>query len=220
MKCEVCNSEIVEGTSFCGSCGSPVAGLGEAIEVLGIPGEDSAPIRQNMISRMIKAACFQVSTYEEVEADSTATVQAIMVVFLVALATGIGSVGNNGFQGLLIGIPVAIAGWAVWALVIYIIGTKLLPSHHTRSNWGELARTTGFAQAPGVLKVLGGVPVLGPVIIFVVSVWQLATMVIAVRQALDYESTMRAVLVVLLGFIPYMVLMGIILMPLYMSAAQ
>ncbi|MQF48867.1 hypothetical protein FIM08_03075 [SAR202 cluster bacterium AC-647-N09_OGT_505m] len=164
-----------------------------------------------MVDRMIGASRLDVGIFEEVEADSSATRQALSVVFLVALATGIASLGEVGLSGLLIGVVVAIAGWVIWAWIVYLIGTKLLPERETHANWGQIARTLGFAQSPGILRVLGVVPAVGGIVFVVVSVWMLVAMVTAVRQALDYTSTLRAVGVVLLGFIPYVTLMGIAL---------
>ena len=91
-------------------------------------------------------------------------------------------------------------GWFIWALLVYLIGTKLLPDPNTRSDVPELLRTIGFSASPGLLRVLGIVPLLGPVIIFTVNIWMLIAMVIAVRQALDYESTGRAIGVCLIGW--------------------
>ena len=163
----------------------------------------------SMVDRMIRASRLDVHIFEEVEADTSATRQALSVVFLVALATGIASMGTIGLRGLLVGVVVAVAGWAIWAWIIYFIGTKILPEHETHADWGQLARSLGFAQSPGVLRIFGIVPVVGNIIFLVVSVWMLVSMVIAVRQALDYTSTLRAIGVVLLGFIPYVILMSI-----------
>jgi flagellar biosynthesis component FlhA len=163
----------------------------------------------SMVHRMIGASRFDIHIFEEVEADTSATRQALAVVFLVALATGIASLSTVGLLGLLVGVVAAVAGWAIWALVVYFIGTKILPEHETHADWGQLARSLGFAQSPGVLRVLGVVPGVGGIIFLVVSVWMLVLMVIAVRQALDYTSTLRATGVVLLGFIPYVILMSI-----------
>ena len=163
----------------------------------------------SMVDRMIRASRLDVHIFEEVEADTSATRQALSVVVLVALATGIASLGTTGLSGLFVGVVVAIAGWAIWAWIVYLIGTKMLPSHETHADWGQLARTVGFAQSPGVFRVLGVVPVVGGIIFLVASFWMLVTMVIAVRQALDYTSTWRAIGVVLLSFIPYAVLMSI-----------
>ena len=163
----------------------------------------------SMVDRMIGASRLDVHIFEEVEADTSATRQALSVVFLVALATGIASMGTIGLRGLLVGVVVAVAGWAIWAWIIYFIGTKILPEHETHADWGQLARSLGFAQSPGALRVFGVVPSVGGIIFLVVSVWMLVSMVIAVRQSLDYTSTLRAIGVVLIGFIPYAILMSI-----------
>ena len=157
--------------------------------------------KANMLERMIRAARLSPQLYEEVEADTGATSQAMMVVALVAVATGIGATGVGGVAGLFTGILFGLLSWAVWAYVTYFIGTSLFPTPETDASWGELARTTGFAQSPGLLRILGFIPVIGPVIYLAASLWQLAAMVIAVRQALDYQSTWRAVAVVIVGFI-------------------
>ena len=164
-----------------------------------------------MVNRMIRACRLDVHLFEEVEADSSATRQALSVVVLAALAIGIASLalGTTGLIGLFFGVVTAIAGWALWAWILYLIGTKILPSPETHADWGQLARTVGFAQSPGVFRVFGVLPVVGGIIFLVVSVWMLVAMVIAVRQALDYTSTLRALGVVLLGFIPYVALMSI-----------
>ncbi|MFQ5814499.1 MAG: YIP1 family protein [Anaerolineae bacterium] len=159
-----------------------------------------------MIERMIGAARLQASVYEEVEADRSATGQAMLVVVIVALATGIGTLSVAGVGGLFVGIITALVGWAIWAWITYFVGTTLFRTAETKANWGELARSLGFAQSPGVLRVFGLIPGIGPVIFFGASVWQLVAMVVAIRQALDYTSTWRAVGVALVGFIPYVLL--------------
>ena len=150
------------------------------------------------------------ATFEEVEADSSATKQALLVVVIVALATGIGTIGSGGVTGLVLGGIVGIAGWAVWAGITFFIGTTLLRGPDTHADWGQLARTLGFAQSAGVLKVFGFIPVLGTIVFVVASIWQLAAMVVAIRQALDYTSTWRAVGVAVAGFIPYVIIVSIL----------
>ena len=163
----------------------------------------------SMVERMIRASRLDVHIFEEVEADTSATRQALSVVALVALATGIASLGTTGLIGLFVGVVLAIAGWAFWAWIVYLVGTKIMPSDSTHADWGQLARTLGFAQSPGIFRVLGALPVVGLIIFLVVSIWMLVAMVVAVRQALDYTSTWRAIAVVLIGFIPYVLLMSI-----------
>ena len=165
-----------------------------------------------MLARMLGAARLNVHTFEEVEADSSATLQALLVVVLVAIASAIGGLGaaSNPLLGLVTGVIYGLVSWALWALVTFLVGTTLLKTPETNANWGELARTTGFAQSPGVLRVFGFIPGIGPIIVFAVTLWQLVAMVTAVRQALDYESTWRAVGVVVIGFVIVIVPLAII----------
>jgi hypothetical protein len=156
-----------------------------------------------MLERMIGAARLNVHTFEEVENDQNATTQALLVVIIVAIAAVIGSVFqiDNLLVGLIFGLIAGILRWAIWALITFWVGTTILNTPETHASWGQLARVTGFAQTPGVLQVFGFIPFIGWLIALVGSIWQLIAMVIGVRQALDYESTWRAVGVVLIGFV-------------------
>jgi Yip1-like protein len=155
----------------------------------------------DLTDRMIRAAKLDIHLYEEVEADQQALGQAMTAVILSSIAAGVATISSVGVSGLFWGTFAALAGWFIWAFLTYFIGTRILPEPQTRSNVGELLRTTGFSSSPGVLRVLGVVPGLGSLVFFVASVWMLVAMVIAVRQALDYRSTGRAVGVCLLGWI-------------------
>ncbi len=159
---------------------------------------------------MIGVATFKPSTFEEVEHDKSAMSQALIIVVLVAIATGIGGAGAAGLIGLVVGVVGALIGWALWAWITYFIGTTLFKSSETQANWAELARTLGFAQTPGLLRVLGIIGPISGLILLVASVWQFICMVIAVRQALDFTSTLQAVGVVIIGFIPYFVMMVVL----------
>ena len=163
-----------------------------------------------MIERMIGAAQLQANTFEDVEADTSATGQAALVVVIVALATGIGTLAIGGVGGLFLGVIVSLIAWALWAWITFLLGTTLFRTPETQADWGQLARTLAFAQSPGVFKVFGVIPILGPIVVLVVSLWQLAAMVIAIRQALDYTSTWRAVGVAVVGFIPYAILLSLL----------
>lgn len=151
--------------------------------------------------RMIRAAKLDVDLYEEVEADQGALHQAMLVVVLSSVAAGIGSFGQGGLGGVLIGTIAAIAGWYIWAYLTYFIGTRLLPEPQTKADHGELLRTIGFSSAPGLIRVLGIIPWLTEIVFHIASIWMLVAMVIAMRQALDYESTWRAVGVCVIGWI-------------------
>ena len=151
--------------------------------------------------RMIRAAKLDVTLYEEVEADKGAMGQAMGVVILSSVAAGIGTIGTAGIKGLFFGTIVALLGWFIWAFLTYYIGTRLLPEPQTKADYGELLRTIGFSSSPGVLRVLGIIPMLGAILNFIIGIWMLVAMIIAVRQALDYKSTWRAVGVCLIGWI-------------------
>ena len=166
----------------------------------------------SFVNRVVGAARLDVRTYEEVEADTTATPQAMGVVALAALAGGVG-VASAGGAGVVATVFGSLVGWVVWAALIWIVGAKLLPESRTRADIGQLLRTLGFAASPGLLLVLRILPLVGGLIAFAIWIWQLAATVVAVRQALDYESTGRAVLVCLIGWVVYVVVaVGIALM--------
>jgi hypothetical protein len=152
--------------------------------------------RRTWTERMKGAALLDVDTYEEVEADQTATGQAAGVVALVAVAQAIGGAGTGG-SGVLAGVVSALVGWLLWAGITYLIGAKLFGGMAT---WGELLRTLGFAQTPGVLHVLGLIPILGAIIRVGVAIWVLIAGVIAIRQALDI-STGKAIVTAGLGWL-------------------
>ena len=156
--------------------------------------------------RIIRAAKLDVNLYEEVEADRGALGQAMAVVVLSSLAAGVGSPGPGGLSRILIGTVSSLIGWYVWAYLTYFIGTRLLPEPQTRADHGELLRTVGFSSSPGLIRILGIIPGLSAVVSLIASIWMLVAMVIAVRQALDYESTGRAIGVCVIGWIVQIVI--------------
>jgi hypothetical protein len=165
----------------------------------------------SIVDRMIRAAKLDASLYEEVEADTTAMGQATGVVVLASLAGGIGSIGEMGAMGFVLGAIFSLVGWYVWSFITYWVGTRLLPQPTTEADLGQLLRTLGFASAPGLLRAFGVIPGIGPLVVAISSIWTLAAMVVAVRQALDYDSTGRAIAVCVVGWIVQVL---IILIPL------
>jgi hypothetical protein len=160
------------------------------------------------LERMVGAAKLDTRVYEEVEGDRTATPQALAVVVLASVAGGIGV--GEGLRGLIFGTVAGLVGWAIWAWLTYFIGTRWLPEPETRADIGELLRTIGFATSPAILRVLGVVPFLSAIVFSVTAIWTLIAVVIAVRQALDYRSTGRAIGVCLIGWLIQVVLFVII----------
>jgi hypothetical protein len=152
--------------------------------------------------RIIRAAKLDVHLYEEVEADTGALAQATTVVVISSLAAGLGGINvAGGLGGIALGTLSALVGWYVWAYLTYFIGTRLLPEPQTSATHGELLRTIGFSSSPGLIRILGIIPGLTGPIFLAAGVWMLVAMIIAVRQALDYRSTARAVGVCIIGWL-------------------
>ena len=170
-----------------------------------------AATSSSITSRMVRAARLEVPLYEEVEADTTATNQALTVVLVVAIATGIGQAIGATIEGnsaalvgrLIGGILNGLIGWAIWSYVIYFVGTRFFGGTAT---YGELLRTLGFAESPSVLLILSFVPVLGGILALVVGIWTIVASFIATRQALDLDNT-KTFLAILVGFIALIIVL-------------
>lgn len=152
------------------------------------------------VERMIGAAKLNAAVYEEVESDKQATGQATLVVVLSSVAAGVSSL-EFGLGGLVIGTLGALLSWYVWAYLTFFIGARLFPEPQTSADHGELLRTLGFASAPGILRVFGVIPYMPVIVFLITSIWSLVTTVVAVRQALDYKSTGRAIGVCIVGWL-------------------
>lgn len=155
--------------------------------------------------RFVGAMKLDEKTFEEVEQDTTAMGQAVGVVVISAVAYGIGNMFYGGLSGLVGGVIGGLLGYVIWAALVYVIGTKVMPEPNTKADFAETFRVLGFAAAPGIVRVLGFIPFLGWLIGFAVGVWMLIAMIVAVRQVLDYDSTAKALVVCLVGFIVYLV---------------
>ena len=159
--------------------------------------------RTPFVKRLIKAAKLDADLYEEVEADTKALNQALLVVVLCSVATGIGVSGRIGPRLILSVVAAGIVGWGIWALITFVIGARWLRAPGTLTNLGEVLRTTGFATAPGILAVLGYAPAFTGFIVAVTQIWILAAFVVAIRQAFDYRGTWRAIAVCSIGGFVY-----------------
>ena len=166
---------------------------------------------------MIRAAKLDSSLYEEVEKDTAATNQALLVVVIASVCAGIGSaisghmaVGPAGLiYGLVTGVILALIYWLIWSFITYFLGTRIFKGSQTKATYGELLRCIGFSDSPGVLGILIFLPVIGWVIGFIAWIWALVAMVIAVRQALDF-STGRAIATCIVGFIVMVIISALV----------
>jgi hypothetical protein len=172
-----------------------------------------ATTSSSFVNRMIRAARLEIPLYEEVEADTTATNQALLVVVLGSLAAGIGNAIGASMSGmanptgsLIGGIVSALIAWAVWSYVVYLVGTRVVGG---TASYGELLRTLGFAESPSVLLVLSFIPVLGGILSLVVGIWMLVTGFIATRQALDIDNG-KTVVTIVLGIVALLIALVVI----------
>ena len=162
------------------------------------------------VNRIIRACKLDVSLYEEVEADRSATLQAALVVILSSVAAGIGAI-SLGASNFLMAPLFSLVSWYFWAYLIYFIGAKLFPEKNTEADHGQLLRTIGFSSAPGLIRIFGFTPELMSITFIGSGIWMMVAMIIAVRQALDYESTWRAIGVVVIGFLVQAIILIMIL---------
>jgi Yip1 domain len=171
---------------------------------------ERAATDRSLVSRMIGAAQLNNDVYESVERDVDATSQAATVVLVVAIASGIGRLLDDSIGGLIVGFISAFVSWIAWSAVTYWVGKTIFRTENTRVTLGEMLRTLGFAQSPGVLNFLGIIPVIGPLVLFVTAIWSLIAGIVAIRQAMDF-STGRAIATGIVSFIPVAIIVAIIL---------
>jgi hypothetical protein len=149
---------------------------------------------------MIGSARLDAASYEEVEADHRSNLQAIGVVVASSVAAAVGTGLKD--PGSIIGLTLAaMLSWLLWVLLTLFIGARLLPTAETHADFGEVLRTTGFSASVGLLRVFGIIPGIGAFIFYAATIWMLFTFVIAIRQALDYTSTARALVVSVAGWL-------------------
>ena len=151
--------------------------------------------------RIIGAAKLDANTFEDVERDETAMAQAVGVIVLAAVSAGIGNIWYGGISGIVFSAFAALVGYAVWALIVWLVGAKLMPDPATKAEFPETFRVVGFAAAPGLLGFITIIPLLGWILMFCIWLWTIAAMVIAVKAVLDYTDTFKAVIVVIIGFV-------------------
>ena len=177
-----------------------------------------------MFRRILGALRLNSDTYEDVENDHGAIYQALFIVVISSAAAAAGELlldrDEEPLRVLTLVIPSGIIAWAIWVLCVRMVGNAIFDIADRRAYWGRLFRTTGFALSPGVLYLLVSLPTIGDAIYYVVPLWTLLCMIVAVRPGTDYKSTIRALIVILLALIPLYFLtkiFGIILYPLFVD---
>jgi hypothetical protein len=151
--------------------------------------------------RVIGAMKLEARVFEEVEADPTAMGQAAGVIVLAAVSTAVGNIWYGGITGIVWSAISSLIGYALWAVIIWLVGTKVMPDPTTKADFPETFRVIAFAAAPGVLGIITVIPILGWLLLFLIWLWTIAAMVVAVRAVLDYADIGKAIIVVVIGFI-------------------
>ena len=167
------------------------------------------------LNRLFRAAKLDVSLYQEIVEDAGAMNQALIVVFIYSMAAAYGTFGGGGASKTNIVMITTLLGWYVWAFSTYIVGARILPEAHTQPDRKALLRVLGFASAPGILRLLGFIPGLGIVVLLAATGWMIAAATVGVKQALNYESTFRALGVCIIGMIISVVFQGIMFIMLF-----
>lgn len=145
-----------------------------------------------MLNRIMGILKLDSNTFEEIEHDQNATMQALIIVLAVALIGGLGSgvLSDNFIGGFLSSAISAVVGWLVWSAATYFVGTSLFGG---KADMGEMMRVIGYSYAP---QILAFIPCVG----FLALLWSLAAGFIAVRQGLDLDNV-KALLTIIVGFI-------------------
>ena len=176
-----------------------------------------------MINRVIRAAMLDVNFYNEAEADTSLNQEALMVVILVSIAAGIGGflggiIGGSisaAILGLVLGVVIGVVNYYIWAYVTYFVGTNLFGG---TANPGELLRVLGYASGPRVLGILSFIPCVGALAALAGGIWSLVAGVIAIREALDFD-TGKAIITVIIGWVIIMIITFVIAAVLGVGAA-
>ena len=169
--------------------------------------------------RMVGVMKADVKTFQEIEADPNAITQAVMVIVIAGVAGLIGNIFRAGVMAGIFTLIVSLIGYALFAFLVVIIGTKVMPEPSTKADFQEGFRVLGFTAAPGVFNILAIIPFLGPFLSFLIAIWMLVIAVIATREVLDYSNTGRAIIVCIIAMLIYWTVTFIILMPLLVGAA-
>jgi Yip1 domain len=160
--------------------------------------------------RVVGAMKLDANTFDDVERDPTAMGQAMGVIALAAVSAGLGNIWYGGLGGIVFGVLSSLLGYAVWAVIVWLVGTKVMPDPATKADFPETFRVIAFAAAPGLFGIVTIIPLLGWLLMFFLWLWMIAAMVVAVRQVLDYTDTFKAVIVVIIGFVCNLVIWGML----------
>ena len=169
---------------------------------------------EEMFGRMKRAVMLDASLYEEVEHDTSLNQEALLIVIATAIASGIGALiggiigGNVGkaFLSALMSVVAGVVNYYIWSYVTLWVGTNFFDG---TADAGEMLRVLGYAHTPQLLGLLGFIPCVGWVFVLAGLVLSLIAAVIAIREALDFD-TGKAVITAVIGWVIVVVINVII----------
>jgi len=167
---------------------------------------------KRFLDRLYRAAKLDANLYDEVVADKGAMFQSMMAVFVYSMASAYGNFGRAGVAGINFGMITTLFGWYVWAFSNYFIGVRLLPEAPTSVDRKSVLRALGFASSPGLLRLLALIPDVAGVAFVIASIWTVAAAAVALKQALNFESTTRAVVICTIGWVISAICQGLMLL--------
>jgi len=144
-----------------------------------------------MMDRVIRAVKLDPTVYREVSGDESKTTEAMIVVGLVALIGGLGTLfGPGDFRfgsWILVGILAPTLGLGIVTGVFWLLG-KMFGG---KAQFMEMFRPLGYAYAP---SALGIIPIIGGV---VGGIWTLVCSVVAVRESEEVSTGAAAAIVLI-----------------------
>ena len=144
-----------------------------------------------MLQRIIGVLMLNAATYEEIEHDQNATMEAAIIVAVVAVLSGLinGIFGDSFITTFIFQVIMAFISWVIWSAVTFFVGTNLFDG---KADLGEMLRVMGYAQAPSIIPCLG-------------FFWTLATAFVAIRQGLDLDNS-KAAMTAIISFVLVLVI--------------
>jgi hypothetical protein len=154
---------------------------------------------EKIVGRIVRMIKFDSTVYKEIEEDTGANTEAIVVVVVATFLAALGSAVTSGsFFGMFFSRWIGgIVGWLVWTVVTTFIGTRFFKGE---TNYYEMGRCLGYATAPLAIGILGAIPCLGIFAGLISLILLLVVGFFAVREALDLP-TERTLLVLVIGWV-------------------
>lgn len=168
----------------------------------------------NLVDNVMRAVRFDATFYRQAANDERYSQQALTIVILTAVLSGIGAflgnlLGGNllgALLGLVLGVVLGVAGYYVWVYVIHFVGAKFFQGKATAP---QLLRTLGYAYAPMALGLLSFIPCVGGLVALAGSVWSLACGFFAVREVHQLDDG-KTLITVVVGWLAVAVVMAVV----------